>query len=211
MTIDLKGRKIGRLTVLNYTNERSQSSIMWNCSCRCGNTVLIASRDLLHGVNRKGCGKCNDTNHPLYRTWIGIKERCFNSTNPAYKDYGGRGITVSKEWLEDFLNFVEDMGPRPALHSVERIDNDGNYCKENCKWATAAEQVCNQRTAVTKLTDQDLVDIYHANRDLPSKILADAYGVSSKTILNIRCKQHGRERMELALKKYTPRSVSLSK
>jgi hypothetical protein len=184
---------------------------MWNCSCRCGNTVLIASRDLLHNGNRKGCGKCDDTNHPLYGVWSGIKSRCLRTDDPNYKNYGGRGITVSKEWLEDFLNFVEDMGPRPALHSVERIDNDGNYCKENCKWATADEQAYNQRPRTNKLTDQDLVDIYHANRDLPSKVLADVYGVSSKTILNIRCKQHGRKRMELALKILTPHPVSLCK
>lgn len=208
MTVDLVGRKFGRVTVVKQSPYRNKGSVVWECSCRCGATAFISSRDLLH-ADRKGCGNCADTKHPLYGIWRGIIARCTDTNSPSYKDYGGRGITICQEWKEEFLAFVEDMGPRPEGYSVERKDNEGNYNKDNCKWATAQEQAYNKRELVAKLTDQDLVDIYHADRSLPSKLVADSYGVSAKTILNIRCKQHGRARMEAALKKLTPQPITI--
>lgn len=80
-----------------------------------------------------------------YNTWTHIKDRCHNTKNSRYKDYGGRGITVCEEWRKIFKSFYEDMGDRPEGMSLDRIDNNKGYSKENCRWATTHQQNINQR------------------------------------------------------------------
>jgi hypothetical protein len=83
---------------------------------------------------------------PEYVAWVDMRRRCNNANYKAFSDYGGRGIKISPEW-NDFSVFLEDMGQRPTSgHSLDRIDNDGNYCKENCKWSTKIEQANNKRS-----------------------------------------------------------------
>lgn len=100
--------------------------------------------------------------------------RCRNKKNPGYKNYGGRGIIVCERWKK-FENFLEDMGDRPNRLTLERIDNNGNYCKENCKWATQKEQCNNQRTNVT---------IFYEGNKYHLSELSRIIGVSPSVIIN---------------------------
>jgi hypothetical protein len=85
-------------------------------------------------------------NTPEYKTLENIKSRCLNKNNRQYKDYGGRGILICPRWLESYRYFCEDMGKKPSpQHSIERLENDKGYYKENCKWATRVEQNRNRR------------------------------------------------------------------
>ena len=83
--------------------------------------------------------------HPLYQIWQGMKARCLNPNNPHYANYGGRGIKICDEWINNFNQFVADMKDRPCGYSIDRIDNNGDYTPNNCKWSTKKEQQRNRR------------------------------------------------------------------
>ena len=153
--IDSIGQRFGRLTVISRAENSNAGSARWNCVCDCGGETIAAGQDLRSG-NTNSCGclvkEINRNAHlihgmnktPTHKSWAGMRDRCINHNNHAYKDYGGRGITICEQW-ESFETFYEDMGERPKGTSIDRRDNDKGYSPENCKWATQKEQNRNTR------------------------------------------------------------------
>lgn len=125
-----------------------------------------------------------DSLHPLYPIWNAMLARCYLFSNPWYKDYGGRGITVCDEWKESFKRFVVDMEPRPEGYTLERKDNNLSYCKSNCEWVTQAEQNRNQRRRKTALADEIVLDIFYSY--LPKMMIARKHVVDKRTVYGIR-------------------------
>ncbi len=143
------GNVYNMLTVLEYIKETKK----YKCMCDCGNITYTQKWDLLRKDKRqkKSCG-CLTYSNPLrnkhkheYISWQHLKDRCNNENNHAWKDYGGRGITVCDAWKDSFTAFFEDMGTKPSpKHSIDRIDVDKGYYKENCRWTTMKVQQNNK-------------------------------------------------------------------
>ncbi len=151
--IDLTGQRSGRLMAIERAKNSHDGRTMWLCRCEC-NKIIIVRADHLNG-STKSCGclhqphghhKRNKTS-ATYWTWSNMLQRCTNPNVHNYKNYGGRGICVCKAWLS-FKSFLRDMGEKPPNLMIDRIDNDGDYCKENCRWSTLKEQARNKTTNI---------------------------------------------------------------
>jgi len=159
---DFSGMRFGKLTVLNEFIKK-YNKYYWLCKCDCGNEKYIGVAHLKEsGTKSCGCSSMDVhikrlTTHNMrftriYGIWGGMKTRCYDINNANYFRYGGRGIKVCDRWLESFQNFYDDMkdGYDDSL-SLDRKNNESDYCKENCKWSNRTEQANNRRT--TKLVE----------------------------------------------------------
>ena len=145
----------------------------WNCLCtKCNREYTISGNNLKSGATTQ-CRKCSSITHggtlnkePEYMIWFQMKDRCGNAKNKNYHRYGGRGISVCDRWSKSYQNFIDDMGYRPTKnHSIERVNNDGDYSPDNCEWIHISMQ--NKNTSRAKK-----VYIPHLDKSFPT--IADA-------------------------------------
>jgi hypothetical protein len=161
--LDITGQRFGRLIAIEIAHKEKRpagsSRIFWHCLCDCGRENVVAGEKLKNG-HSKSCGcisreilakRCVTHGHtyvgkinPTYTCWSNMRRRCQDLNHPRYPDWGGRGIVVCERW-QTYQNFLADMGERPPGLTLDRIDVDGPYTPENCRWATASQQRLNQR------------------------------------------------------------------
>lgn len=163
---DRTGVRSGKLLAIEYAGkDETQRKALWRCVCDCGKEVIVTGSQLNGKQQSCGCIRSEITKkHPVdwtinithndsgkvrakeYNTWSSMIQRCTNKNHVAYKNYGGRGIDVCAEWRDSYENFLSDMGRKPSKHhSIERINVDGGYSKDNCIWATYTDQQNNRR------------------------------------------------------------------
>lgn len=153
---DLTNKKFNNLTVLALSEKKEGGKSYWICKCDC-EAIVIVQGYILKKLKQMGCNECgnklisiknrrhNDMGTRLYETWTNMKTRCSNTKYSMYKDYGGKGISVCKEWIDylDFKKWAIKSGYSEDL-TLDRIDNDKNYYPENCRWSTMKEQQNNR-------------------------------------------------------------------
>lgn len=145
------GRVFGRYTVVERDGSDTAGA-RYSCQCACG-TVKTVRGSSLRNRSTQSCGCLNKevisthgmTGSRTYSSWRSMKGRCYRPKNNRYELYGGRGITVCDRWLKSFEAFLQDMGERPEGKTLDRIDSDGSYEPNNCKWSTPSEQNSNRR------------------------------------------------------------------
>lgn len=196
----VRGKKFGRLTAVEPVDGKNPKYAYWRCRCSCGVEKTIFESNLLSGQSRScGClrtenkGRPAGWTYPEYVVWASMRKRCNQHKAKGYKFYGGRGIKVCKRW-DYFHNFYKDMGPRPdPSWTLDRKDSDGDYCPENCRWATRHEQ--------TRNMSRNVYLTYKGKRYIATD-LAPLVGYSYATILEFA--KQGLTGDEIAERKKNP-------
>ena len=185
--IDLTGQQFHFLTAIRRAENSAEGKARWVCRCVCGKEVTVAAADLKKKkTSTKSCGCMRSkllgeartthgmSHHPAWGVWHSMKQRCLDPNHRAYHNYGGRGIKVCERWLESFENFWADMGStwQKGL-DLDRIDNNGNYSPENCRWTTRRENVLNQRRTAFIDTPQGR---------LPISVASEMTGIGATTL-----------------------------
>lgn len=161
--INIRGERYGQLVVIEQAKSHRQPNgrtvTRWLCQCDCGNKTVVATGNLRYNKQQSCSFTCGFSKyrknalrhsyHPLYSTWSGMKSRCYSTNSAQYKDYGGRGIKICNEWLNDFTAFrdwAEANGWfKGSSLEIERKDNDGDYTPFNCEWVTHRQNSLNKR------------------------------------------------------------------
>lgn len=190
--IDITGHTYGKWTVISLSSKPQGSKIhgtFWLCECICGNKAQLSGGHLRAGRCSSLCKVCNPPKIPYkyreeYQSWRGMRERCMNPNHDSFHRYGGRGIQVCERWNNSFEDFLKDMGERKAGFSIDRINNDGDYTPENCRWADRKTQ--SRNSSSFKLTDDQVEAIRRAiNLGVSQDDLATISGASRGHIANI--------------------------
>ena len=187
------GERFGSLVVIKRDGKIGGLNA-WLCKCDCGTVLRIKASQLKNG-QRRSCGcnkrkkrgprpdlaKKNKENakyeylhRPTYSSWQAMKARCLNPNDKDYHNYGERGITICSDWIIDYNNFLKDMGQRPKGTTIDRIDFNGNYVKENCRWATQIQQCNNTRKNIY---------VTYLGEELSASQMARKYGIETKTFI----------------------------
>lgn len=189
---DITGQRFGRLVAVSRTSSVG-GKVLWRCQCDCGQQTVAYLANLCGGRTQScGCynqeqrskrrrahgesGNCRGIQRSrLYIVWTGMQQRCHNPNNPSHRNYGARGIEVCERWRSSFEAFRDDMGEPPSLKaSIERIDNDGPYSLENCRWADAKTQ-CRNRRKTLRITYQGITASLAEH--------AEAHGIAYDTLV----------------------------
>ena len=185
--IDLTGKRFGRWAVIERAKNKAR--VQWLCRCDCGTIKTVQGQNLINGTSIS-CGCYREelprsakqiaavtrhsmTDTPTWNSWQGMLKRCYGKYSINYDKYGGRGITVCSRWKESFESFLSDMGVRPVGTSIDRIDVNGNYEPENCRWATTSMQ--NRNTTKNRV-------IAYKGKDYCLVELAEFLGISTQTV-----------------------------
>jgi hypothetical protein len=208
---DLTGQKFGRLTVTGFAFMKNRHSY-WKCRCDCGNEITVCGSELGRQTNSCGClikeimrkntsaFKHGKTGGRLYRIWHHIKGRCLNKRDYSYKYYGARGIAICNEWLDfvPFYNWAVNNGYNDNL-TIDRINNDGNYEPENCRWIDRTLQAKNRR----------FVKLFNIEGEtLCVAEIARKYNIPRKTLANRIKKGWGLEKAITAPHKFYTNKLS---